>query len=85
MSIGKLVGIKSFKSKAGKEFNVLNVVTPYSKTEIAKGCFGEKVEEIFVPEGVTVPTSSDIGKRVDVVRDIVGNKAYVSDIQVLSR
>lgn len=81
--MGKLVGFKKFTSKAGKVYCVANVVTPYSQRELDNGYVGDKVEEMFLPDDKKeLLKASDVGKDIDFVYDIVGNRAYIVDFVI---
>lgn len=80
----KLVGFKRFVSKKdGTEYCVANVVSEYSPRENLNGCYGSKVEEVFLPaEKASVLKPSDIGKDIRMEYEVSGGRAYLIDFAV---
>lgn len=83
----KLVGFKKFVSKKnGKEYCVANVVRDYEQREISNGCIGQKVEEIFLPEEKTNYLRPEhIGKELQFSYEISAGRAYIVDVEVVSK
>lgn len=81
-----LVGFRKFTSKNGVRYCVVDVLSDYREHELKNGCFGQRASELFLPEHCTdVISSSDIGKSLQVDYDVVGNKAYISNVSVVGK
>jgi len=81
MAKSKLVGFKSFTSKAGKQCNMASVVTDYTPAEIARGCVGAESQTIFLPDATAEKiTSESIGKEVELIYSIRGGRAFLEDM-----
>lgn len=79
-----LIGYKEFKSKKGELCRVATVSEPYTEFAKKNGAVGVRVEDIFVPSGVKFSaTEADMGREVDISYDVMGNRAYVTDITYL--
>lgn len=73
-----LIGFKKFTGKNGKDYCVANVLGDYSARDIERGCVGQKVEEVFLPnEQFNYLNSSDVGKPVKMEFEYSGNRAYL--------
>lgn len=73
-----LVGIKKFLSKEGKPYATLQLMTPFRDEEIANGCTGSKVEEVFVAENLLASLNTlEVGKPVHLDYDVFGGRAYL--------
>ena len=82
--MSKLVGFKRFKSKKGDDFCVANVVSDYSVNAV--GCFGQKVEEIFLPDDLYDYLQPEhIGKEIRLDYEINGNRAYLKGVKVITK
>lgn len=81
----KIVGFKRFTSKAGKDFCVANVVTPYTDREKERNnCNGNKVQEVFLPDELyNYLGESDIGKECRLDYELSGNRAYLVGFSVV--
>lgn len=80
----RLVGYKKFTSKKGKEYCVVNVVSPYNQRDLDRGCVGEKTEEIFLPENcLNLLAPGDIGCELNMTYDYSGGRAYLVDVEVV--
>lgn len=78
----KLIGFKKFIGKNGTNYCVANVLSNYSQYE--KNCVGQKVEEIFLPEGCeNILTEKSIGKAVNIGYIVSGNRAYVESFSIV--
>jgi len=45
----EILGFKKFKSKAGKDCCVLQLVRDFTPSEVASGSIGRGIEEVFLP------------------------------------
>lgn len=80
---GTLVGFKRFKSKAGKDLCVANVVTPYNQRDLEKGYSGSDAQQIFLPEHqVNMLTDKDVGKTVQLLYEVSNGRAYLTEFVV---
>lgn len=78
----KLVGFKKFTGKNGKNYCVANVLSNYSQYD--RGCVGQKVEEIFLPEGCEdMLNEKTIGKAVNIGYRISAGRAYVESFSIV--
>lgn len=78
----KLIGFKKFIGKNGKNYCVANVLSNY--TQYDKNCVGQKVEEIFLPEGCeNMLDSKSIGKCVEIGYRITAGRAYVESFKIV--
>ncbi|MCM1185003.1 MAG: hypothetical protein NC251_13455 [Lachnoclostridium sp.] len=81
---GKLVGFKRFKSKKGNDLCLANIETPFSPSDIARGCVGSDVQGVFVPDDqYDLLTEKDIGKTVELVYSINNGRAYLEELRML--
>lgn len=82
--MAKLIGFSNFTSKKGRDLTIALVQTDCTVRDNDRGSYGSKVEQVFLPDELVGSLDvKDIGKNVDVIRDIVGNRAYVIDFKVL--
>lgn len=81
---GKLVGFKRFKSKKGNDLCLANIETPFAPSDIARGCVGNDVQGVFLPDNqYDMLTEKDIGKTVKLIYSINCGRAYLEELQVL--
>lgn len=80
----KLMGYKRFTSKKnGKSFCVAELVSDFSQRDLAAGCVGKKVEEVFLPEDqYDYLKPEHIGKDVILDYELSGNRAYLVNVTV---
>lgn len=82
----KIIGFKRFTSNKNSvltEYCVVNVLQPFSIYENNLGAVGEKVEEIWLVNGMCdLVNSSCIGKEVNISFEKVGSKYQVSEFVV---
>lgn len=82
----KLIGLKKFKSKKGQDCYVAVIEVPFTDREMEYGSRGCKAEEQFIDERIyNMLSPADFGKQI--VRDfqITGGRAYLTDLQVVSK
>lgn len=83
---GKLIGYRRFTSKKNVEFCVASIMVPCSQRDIVNGYTGNRVDEVFMPNGmVDLLTPQDIGKEVEIMYSVSGGRAYVDDFRVLKK
>lgn len=86
MAKSTLVGFKRFKSKKGNELCVASVSTPFSPADIARGCYGDDVQSVFLPEDqIDYLKESDIGKEVKLSYNIANGRAFLVDFTVVGK
>lgn len=74
----KLLGIGKLTSKAGKLFTIFHVSSPFAQRDLLKGCVGDKVEAIFLPdELVAFVDYSMVGKDIELDFEVNNGKAYL--------
>lgn len=79
----KLAGYKRFTSKKGNPLCVAVVMTPFDAKANERGCYGADVESIFLPqEQIDYLVPTDIGKPVNLVYNISGGRAYLTEFSV---
>ena len=79
----KIVGYRKFNSKQGKPFCILQTVTPFTDRELEHGACGSKIEEVWLPEDLHNQVNpQSVGKTAVFSYTIVGNKAYISGMQL---
>lgn len=79
-----LVGYKRFKGGNGQHYCIANIMTDYSKRELQKECYGRKVSEVFLPdEQYNYLQPQAIGKAVELMYQVDGNRAYLIEFRVL--
>lgn len=79
----KLVGIKNFTSKNGKECTILNIESPFTPAEQGRGCTGLNVQSVFAPNHlVGTFTDKELNKNLELNYIIEGGRAYLNDITV---
>lgn len=78
-----LVGYKRFTSKKGIPLCVAIVSTPFTERDNERGSFGCDSESVFLPtELYDYLTPKDIGKPITLSYNIVGGRAFLTDVQV---
>lgn len=83
MAEKKLVGFKKFTSKKGNPLCVAIVMTPFDSKANERGSYGCDVESVFLPqEQIDYLIPTDIGKPVDLNYNIVGGRAFLTQITV---
>lgn len=78
--VAKLLGYRTGTSKAGNSYMMAFVSSAFSAREIAEGALGEKAETVFIPataQGKVTPL--DVGHDIDLIYEISGGKAYLTD------
>ena len=79
-----LVGYKKFRSKAGKEMCLAQVVSDATERDKNFGAVGQLVEEVFMPDShVNFFKEDDIGKPVTFIYEMSGSRAYMVDVKIL--
>ena len=79
-----LLGVKKFTSKGGRKCEVMTVRSDYNSRMLAEGCFGSKVEELFVPDGMQgLLKPEDIGKEVSIDYEVSGGRAFMIGFRVV--
>ena len=75
----KLVGFKKFASKKeGTRYCVMQIVGDFSQRDLANGCVGQKVEEVFCPaDMVDTINQTHVGKEVKLDYELSGSRAYL--------
>jgi hypothetical protein len=75
------LGVKKFTSKDGRNFCILETSAPFSDREIANGCKGSRVEEIFLPEHLHNKADTlTVGGQIAFDYTVVSGRAYVDDV-----
>ncbi len=78
-----LVGFKRFTSKKGNPLCVAIVQTPFTAKDNERGSYGADVEQVFLPsEQYEYLNPKDIGKPVTLSWNIVGGRAFLTEITV---
>lgn len=86
MAKSTLVGYKRFKSKKGNEVCMASVSTPFSPAENGRGCYGDDVQTVFMPENqLDYLQPSDIGKEVKLSYSISSGRAFLVDFVVVGK
>lgn len=81
-----LVGVSKFTSKAGKPFTVAFLSQDFNPADTAKGCFGQKIEQIFVPEEqLDYLKPEDLGKEITMDYVFYNGSPRVSVIHVVGK
>lgn len=84
MTKKKIVGFKRFTSKKGSQLCVVNCISDYADRDYDNGCFGQKVEEIFMPDTqVDMLKPEHIGKMASFEYEINGGKAYLINVEIV--
>lgn len=82
----KVAGYREFESKKGNRCRLLTLMTPYSDREKENGAVGNRMEEIFLPEGCNLKiTESSIGQSVAVDYSVRGGRASVENVVLLKK
>lgn len=80
-----LVGIKSGKSKKGNDYTMIHIVQDFSEIDKANGAHGSSVDTVFLPDVLAKQISpSDIGKKIELGYTIIGGRASLCSLNVLS-
>lgn len=86
MAKSKLVGFKSFTSKKGTPCNLASIITDYTPAEIARGCLGAECQTVFLSDDTAKKiTAESIGKEVELIYSIRGGRAYLEDVNIVSK
>lgn len=79
-----LVGFKRFRSKAGKDMCLAQIVSDATERDVQFGAVGQLVEEVFMPDThVNFFKVEDIGKPVQFVYEMSGNRAFMVDVKIV--
>lgn len=79
--VSNVVGYREFNSKKGNKCRVLTLMSPYSDRDKEKGCIGNRVEDVFIPETCDLQiTEASIGQIAVVEYSIFGGRAFVNNI-----
>lgn len=82
----KIAGYKEFTSKKGHECRLLTLMTPYSDREKERGAVGNRMEEIYLPDGCNLRITEDsIGQKVSVEYSVRGGRASVENVVLLKK
>lgn len=86
MEKSTLVGFKRFKSKKGNDLCVASVSTPFSPADNARGCYGDDVQSVFLPDNlIDYLQPEDVGKKVQLSYNIANGRAYLIDFTVVGK
>lgn len=83
--MSKIIGFKRFTSKAGKKLCMLFLETEFSSFDKGNAEFiaGAKVETEWIDESIAAKlTVGDVGKSCTLIKEISGNRAYITDITI---
>lgn len=82
----RLIAVTKFTSKAGKPLCQAYIRTEFSPADAAKGCFGEKIETIWVPEEQHDYLKPEhIGRKISMDYIFYNGAPRVSAIRVLEK
>lgn len=82
----RLIAVVKFTSKAGKPLCQAYISTEFSPADVQKGCFGEKIETIWVPEEQHDYLKPEhIGKEVTMDYIFYNGAPRVSAIHVIEK
>lgn len=80
----KILGYRKFNSKTNIPCCIVQALTEFSEAERNRGAFGQKVEEVWVPDkfqNLIIPSS--VGKEITVAYNVGSDrKAYITDVKV---
>ena len=81
----KLVGYHTFKSKAGENYYVIDVIAPVTTMDKTRGFFGpDKVESLFITEELWDKLSLEvIGKTLMCTFEVSNGRAYLVNFEVI--
>lgn len=78
-----LVGFKKFKSKAGIDLCVAQIVADATEREMMYGLVGQSVQEVFLPqEYINVIKPEHIGHEIELFYEASGSRAYISGVKI---
>lgn len=78
-----VMGIKKFTAKSGKKMCMLFVAAPFATFDRSNAelIAGNKVETEWIEEEIAKKLdASVVGKNVTILKEISGNRAYITDI-----
>lgn len=79
----KIVGYKRFTSKKGTALCVVNCLSDFTDREYANNCFGQKIEEIFMPaDEYDLLKPEHIGKMANFEYEINNGSAYLVHVEI---
>lgn len=81
--MSKVLGIKKFTSKNGKKMCMLFVESPFSTFDRSNAelIAGNKTDTEWIDEEVAKKVDASlVGKNITLVKEISGNRAYITDI-----
>lgn len=79
--MGKILGYKKFKSKAGVDCCVVNIVVSLSERDKKYGYVGERCIEKFIPDEYhSLFTPDVIGQNIEMFIDSITNEISSIDI-----
>lgn len=79
-----ILGVRKFSGKDGKNYEIVAVRKSFSEKDQSKGCFGETVEDVFIPENKRDFLKPEhVGKEIVFDYEINGRYANVIGFKVI--